>query len=244
MIQNQSIVNINFSVALYDTLFLFMNTLNLEKDDYERTKELTLLDEHHHLHHHQHKRHGKRDIDFNPSSFNIKNNTGEMLLFKTSKQPAFAELQPEEVQELEFDNKKEFNEDVAAKVKHESGEDEIIDEGQMGKVGDQIDKAIKPVSKYRMENLRYLRGQPKKVYLQLHTQNGKNIDRSSVFEVNLDSLTCQRVYLDDQRTLYVICQTQTKNGIKHLIVRSPMQITNNLQIPMEIRLIQNATSSI
>lgn len=52
----------------------------------------------------------------------------------------------------------------------------------------------KPVSKYRKENLRYMRGQPKKVYFQIFIGNnekgGQLGDRTSVFEVNLDSLTC------------------------------------------------------
>jgi hypothetical protein len=58
-------------------------------------------------------------------------------------------------------------------------------------------KVVKPVSKYRRENLRYLRGQPKKVYIQIMTGQGREAENSSVFEVNLDSLTCQRIYLDD-----------------------------------------------
>ena len=59
-------------------------------------------------------------------------------------------------------------------------------------------KTIRPVSKYRRENLRYLRGQPKKVFFQLFIGNEKGLmgERTSVFEVNLDSLTCQRFYLD------------------------------------------------
>ena len=105
-------------------------------------------------------------------------------------------------------------------------------------------KKYKPVSRYRRENLRYLRGQPKKVSLQVLIANERSFDKSSVFEVNLDSLSCQRVYLDEQRQLYVICQTQTKNGAKHLIIRSPMQITNNLQIPMEVQLIQTSRHQI
>jgi hypothetical protein len=53
-------------------------------------------------------------------------------------------------------------------------------------------KYIKPVSKYRRENLRYLRGQPKKVYFQIFIGNEKGYmgEKTSVFEVNLDSLTC------------------------------------------------------
>ena len=64
------------------------------------------------------------------------------------------------------------------------------------------------------------------------------MEKTLSFEINFDSLNCQRVYLDEQRQLYVICQTQIKDGQKHLIVRSPMQVTNNLQIPIEVQLLQ------
>ena len=42
--------------------------------------------------------------------------------------------------------------------------------------------------------------------------------------------------MDENRELYVICQIQNKDGQKILIVRSPMQVTNNLQIPVEVLL--------
>lgn len=51
-------------------------------------------------------------------------------------------------------------------------------------------KIIKPISKYRRENLRYLRGQPKKVYLQILIVNERSVEKSSVFEINIDNLTC------------------------------------------------------
>lgn len=60
------------------------------------------------------------------------------------------------------------------------------------------------------------------------------MERTPVFEVNIDIQACQRIFLDDQKEFYVICQTQQADGKKHLIVRSPMQICNNLQIPLEM----------
>ena len=92
----------------------------------------------------------------------------------------------------------------------------------------------KPISKYRRENLKYLRGQPKKVYLQILIMGDGYVEKSSVFEINVDNLTCQKIYLDEQRQIYIICQIISKHGSKQLIIRSPMQITNNLQIPIEI----------
>jgi len=44
--------------------------------------------------------------------------------------------------------------------------------------------------------------------------------------------------LDEQKLLYVICQTYTKDGLKTLVIRSPMQVTNNLQIPIEVSLLK------
>ena len=41
----------------------------------------------------------------------------------------------------------------------------------------------------------------------------------------------------------MICQTQQADGKKHLIVRSPMQICNNLQIPLEMMLLNKGDSS-
>ena len=34
----------------------------------------------------------------------------------------------------------------------------------------------------------------------------------------------------------MICQIQNKDGQKFLVVRSPMQVTNNLQIPVQVQL--------
>lgn len=81
-------MNVNFSVALYDSIFTFMHTLKEEKDKYLRTKSGE-------IHSNESdfiKRNGIGNINFNPSSFYIKNSTGELLLFRTGPQPAFTEL--------------------------------------------------------------------------------------------------------------------------------------------------------
>jgi hypothetical protein len=48
---------------------------------------------------------------FSPSSYFIKNKTGELLMFMASKKPAFTELQPNETLPLDF-NKVGFDEQV------------------------------------------------------------------------------------------------------------------------------------
>ena len=59
--------------------------------------------------HHNHRdtphMHQKSDISFNPKQFYIQNRTGEILKFKTTHQPAFTELQAEELHEIEFNSK-------------------------------------------------------------------------------------------------------------------------------------------
>lgn len=95
-----------------------------------------------------------------------------------------------------------------------------------------------PVSRYRREHLRYLRGQPKKVYIQIICKAELGEEKSSVFEIDLDTLTCKTDYIDAGKRFQVIFQTQSKNGVKHLLIRSPMLITNNLQIPLELHLMK------
>jgi hypothetical protein len=41
-------------------------------------------------------------VFFSPSSYFIKNKTGELLMFMAGKKPAFTELQPNEVLPLDF----------------------------------------------------------------------------------------------------------------------------------------------
>lgn len=85
-LENIGTMNINFSVALYDSIFTLMHTLSDEKDKFNMEKSgdnnAQPLQ----------KRSGSGNINFNPSSFYIKNQTGELLLFKTGRQPAFTEL--------------------------------------------------------------------------------------------------------------------------------------------------------
>ena len=85
-VENIGTMNINFSVALYDSIFTLMHTLSDEKDKFIGAKSGENNTEAFE------KRSGSGNINFNPSSFYIKNQTGELLLFKTGRQPAFTEL--------------------------------------------------------------------------------------------------------------------------------------------------------
>lgn len=80
---NNNTLNINFSVALYDTLFIFMNTLKEESQLYEKSKSSQNVLGGNNM---------SKEMNFNPSLYFIKNSTGELLLFKTAKQPIFTEL--------------------------------------------------------------------------------------------------------------------------------------------------------
>jgi len=60
---------------------------------------------------------------------------------------------------------------------------------------------------FRRRNYKFLKVEPKKVYFQLLVQQGSEIERTSVFEVNVDSQACQRIFLDEQKEFYIICQT-------------------------------------
>jgi hypothetical protein len=71
------ILNINFSVSLYDNIFNLLGTLQEEKDIYQKVKEYKKDTVSPLVH--------QRDIQFNPSQFYIKNSTGELLLFRTAK---------------------------------------------------------------------------------------------------------------------------------------------------------------
>ena len=89
---------------------------------------------------------------------------------------------------------------------------------------------------YRRGKFRLKKQEPNIVLLQVLIQEGKELNRTESFEINFNLLSCQRVFLDENRRLYVICQIQNKDGQKILVVRSPMQVTNNLQIPIEVQL--------
>ena len=60
-------------------------------------------------------------------------------------------------------------------------------------------------SLYRRRNYKFLKSEPKKVFFQIHIQSGSTTEKTSVFDVNVESLTCQRFFLDDAKELYVIC---------------------------------------
>ena len=68
-------LNINFSVALCSTVSTFLTTLEEERDFYKSQKGDNKTAS-------SGKKY-RREIDFNPSLFWIKNNTGEVLWFKT-----------------------------------------------------------------------------------------------------------------------------------------------------------------
>jgi len=102
---------------------------------------------------------------------------------------------------------------------------------------------VQPRSIFRRRNYKFLKSEPKKVLFQIMFQGGTKMEPTQVFEVNVETLSCQRFYLDDQKEFYVICQTQQSDGKKHLIIRSPMQICNNLQIPIELILSNNGSGA-
>lgn len=82
-----NILNINFSVALCSTVSTLLSALDEERQGLDTGVT----------------RKQRRDIDFNPSLFCIKNSTGEVLWFKTQSQSGFSELQAEETKELDFE---------------------------------------------------------------------------------------------------------------------------------------------
>ena len=84
-------------------------------------------------------------------------------------------------------------------------------------------------SLFRRMNYKFFKSEPKKVQFRLSVEFRKGkLWQSAIFEVNIENLGCQRVFLDDQKQLYVICQTQQVDGKKQIVVRSPMEVVNNL----------------
>ena len=67
------------------------------------------------------------------------------------------------------------------------------------------DMGQKPRSMYRRGKYKFKKSEPNKIVLQIMIHNGKELDRTPSFEINFDSLSCQRVFLDENRELYVIC---------------------------------------
>lgn len=58
---------------------------------------------------------------------------------------------------------------------------------------------------YRRRNYKFMKSEPKKVQFQVLIQYGAEVERTSVFELNVESLACQKFFLDDQKEFYVIC---------------------------------------
>eukprot|EP00347_Sterkiella_histriomuscorum_P015009 403358661 len=249
-IKINKIINFNFSVALYETIFNVQSTLNEENSLYEALKLQKIEQKDNYSKQ-------RKEMKLASSQYYIKNSTGEILMFKTTNQPIFQELQPEELNELDFDavvdNISQSNKLEETQQLIQDEDDHNMDDMNVDLYNDEFEfedhlnaeifrklaQTMRPVSNYRRENLRYLRGQPKKVFLQLILANETYVEKTSVFEINIENLNCQRIYLDEQRQIYIICQIVQKHGAKQLIIKSPMQITNNLQIPLEIQLIQN-----
>lgn len=50
---------------------------------------------------------------------------------------------------------------------------------------------------FRRRNYKFLKSEPKKVYFQIVVQQGSDMERTPVFEVNIDIQACQRIFLDD-----------------------------------------------
>ena len=111
----EDVLNINFSVALYEVVFVLLEHLKEEQafhrqiiDKSEKESVLASLksqdkwataddegrDADARARHHE--------LFFSPSSYFIKNKTGEILLFKAGREPAFTEMQPNETLPLVF----------------------------------------------------------------------------------------------------------------------------------------------
>lgn len=57
----------------------------------------------------------------------------------------------------------------------------------------------KPRSMYRRGKFKFKKSEPNRVILQVLIQHGKELERTPSFEINFDSLSCQRVFLDENR---------------------------------------------
>lgn len=102
----EDVLNINFSVALYENLFVLLDNLKTEYAEFQRQtdlaqKETIMLG--------SSKTATKDPFDsdkqavfFNASTYFIKNKTGELLMFMAGKKPAFTEMQPNEILPLDF----------------------------------------------------------------------------------------------------------------------------------------------
>jgi len=183
----------------------------------------------------------KTDINdqliYSTSSFFIRNKTGEALLFKAGKQPAFTEMQNNETLPLDFNSSplpeahenlladetgsKGFFDGVASSDMQPSSDllsniqtDEDEDDSENVEETDQeqqmphehrVFQPQKPRSMYRRGKFTLKKSEPNIVLLQVLISQGKEITRTESFEINFNLLTCQRVFLDETRKLYVIC---------------------------------------
>jgi len=98
---------------LYENFFLLIDNFKQEFGEYNRQSELNKKDSVFGSNFKQssaekqpifddHLQTTGQAILFSPSSFFIKNKTGELLMFMAGKKPAFTELQPNEVLPLDF----------------------------------------------------------------------------------------------------------------------------------------------
>lgn len=182
----------------------------------------------------------------------IKNKTGEMLLFKPGRQPAFTEMQANETLPLDFqksnlmgvasgqnllsaeDNTSKGLFDGVASSEMQPDSENVSnnwvesssEEGDSEPEADEMsnfvpfslggmrgpDAGQKPRSMYRRGKYKFKKSEPNRVVLQVLIRRGKELERTTSFEINFDSLSCQRVFLDENRELYVICQIQNKDG--------------------------------
>ena len=115
------ILNVNFPVALFDTIVQTSNTLEEELDHYKKAKDdidKNDTSKQEAAHNPQY------DIAFNPSLYFIKNSTGETLMFKTSADVKYSELMPEESSELLFEVMKDNKNDAHDVEEEEKGDHE------------------------------------------------------------------------------------------------------------------------
>ena len=61
------------------------------------------------------------------------------------------------------------------------------------------DIGFKPRSMYRRGKFKFKKSEPNRVICQVLIQHGKDLERTPSFEINFDSLSCQRVFLDENR---------------------------------------------
>ncbi len=109
----EDVLNLNFSVALYENLFLLLDNFKSEFTEYNRQIELSKKEtefgsnvkqssQERSATAEEHLKNVSNFVIFSPSSYFIKNKTGELLMFMAGKKPAFTELQPNEMLPLDF----------------------------------------------------------------------------------------------------------------------------------------------